>query len=241
MSTAVVPQRQYERVAIYPYVQFVPPNPIRRIDNRLEPVRFAWLGKSGINVITVDDPGERARCAALKAGGHGYCYTCRVSWLVNGETKTKLSEVWYDPRRLEWFTEVDKRYLPDNWQSLYTELGQDRGKKKRLRASLATTQDGPVVQKPIYPMTKFVPREVHTGQDLKLLPVQYDWETDAGIRRIQVEDIITVMRAPELKASGQGLRYSCYVSWEEAEGRLLKHSYLWFSPLQQEWYTDVPV
>lgn len=109
-------EERFVKVKIYPITRFVPPDPNTKRDNKLEPMQFVYPTKSGKRVVSVDRVENKMRAPALKAGGHGYRYTCYLSWGA-GNRSAKISHLWFDPRRLEWFVEVPESQAPMDWDA----------------------------------------------------------------------------------------------------------------------------
>lgn len=236
-----MPEKCYEKVIIYPTAQFVPVNPLTGESRGLEPVRFPWLNRSGcMCIVTVDEVLERKRIPAEYSGGHGWRYTCRVSWMAHGNTQTKQSQMWFDPRRLQWFVQVHIKNLWEGWREEFLALGQPPKKRRPRNAILASDLEGPTVRADIFPLVRFVASDEKTRQDYRLVPEQYEWDTPEGQRIVVVDTLGGMMRATELKHTQRGYRYSCYVHWSVEEDLFAQHCHLWFDAETLLWETDVP-
>ena len=118
-------EKEFEKVRIYPKTRFVPVDTRTGQDHKLVPEKFLWKTKSGVRRVTVNRVESVMRAPALKAGGHGYRYTCYVSWVSKGETFTQLSHLWFDHRRLEWFVECPVGEIPVDWDTESQVLPED--------------------------------------------------------------------------------------------------------------------
>lgn len=95
---------QYEKIPIFPLTRYLEPEEQRGIPSRKIPYWFEFKGQK----VSVDKIIVCERMVSRKVGGRGFRFTCRVSWTLNEQTRTKNSIVWYDDFLDEWFVEVQK-------------------------------------------------------------------------------------------------------------------------------------
>ena len=102
---------RYVRVPIFPITQYLAAEERRDMPVPMKPVSFMFGGYE----VNVDSVRGCVRGVSRKAGGRGFRYACKVSWLSDDVFRTKESVLWYDDFLQEWFVEVPESKAPPDW------------------------------------------------------------------------------------------------------------------------------